>query len=288
MKKLVKKILFTIGLGIISIIITSIISFFISLTIPGDPVLAYMREGLYSQAYYDQIYHELGLDQPIFIQLFKYIADMILGSWGLSQSISHGYPVFVLIMNRSFPTITLLLVPLIVGLVLGYFVGNNSLRFKSRKRINIIKIASLAGVIIPIILLILSFQFFSISIIPILELILLWIGLIIPIMAMTILFVHLKLNKPIDRDSHRRSNNSFLLLLGVGYAIIYVLLIQTEIMYSLDGLGTLFLQAISSVDYYVIRAIIFLFFFFFPIFIIFCLFSFYLFIRIKNNPKNSH
>jgi len=287
MKKLVKKILFTIGLGIISIIITSIISFFISLTIPGDPVLAYMREGSFSQAYYDQIYHELGLDQPIFIRLIRYMGEMISGNWGYSVSISRGHPVFDLILNRTIPTIALLLIPLILGLVLGFFLGNWSLKFKSRKAINAINIISLAGVIIPIILLILSFQFFSISVIPIIELMLLWISLTIPIMAMTNLFVHINLNDPIERNLHRHSNIPFILLLGVGYAIIYVLLIQTEIMYSFDGIGMLFLQAISSVDYNVIRAIIFLFFFIFPIFIIFCLFSFYLFKRIKSNPKSS-
>ena len=261
MKKIVKTILFTLIFGTISIFIATTIAFFLSLTIPGDPVLPYLPRGRFNQAYYDNIYHYLGLDQPIFIRLFKYITDMIVGDWGFSESISRNYPVFDLILNRSFPTIVLLLLPLILGLTLGFFLGNYSLKFKSRKGINAIKIVSLAGIIFPIIILIVSFQFFSIPVIPIIQLILLWISLTIPIMALTILFVHINLNKSIEHDSHRRSNIPFILVVGVGYSIIYLLLIQTEIMYSFDGIGTLFLQAISSIDYYVIRAIVFLFFF---------------------------
>lgn len=281
MNKIAKKILLTLATGIISCLITCTISFFLSRMLLGDPVLAILGEGHFSSELYDAIYHELGLDQPIIIQLFRYINDMLVGDWGYSLSILRSCPAYILIMERIFPTLTLLLIPVLLGLVLGYFFGNYSLKFESRKEIRGIKIVLFAGVIIPIITLTLSFQFFSISATPILELIILWIALMIPIISLTILFVQLNLNVFSGKNSSRRSRVIFIFVFCIGYSIIYLFLIQTEIMFSFEGIGELFLQAISSTDYYVTNAIMFLMLFGFPIFIIFCLFSFFLFKKIK-------
>jgi len=82
--------------------------------------------------------------------------------------------------------------------------------------------------------------------------------------------------------SEKRSTRVFKLLVGLSYGIVLAFLIQTEIMFSFDGIGDLFLQAISSADYYVINAIIFLTLISFPIFIMLTLLLFFLFGKLRN------
>jgi len=82
--------------------------------------------------------------------------------------------------------------------------------------------------------------------------------------------------------SEKHSTRVFKLLVGFSYGIVLAFLIQTEVMYSFDGIGDLFLPAISSGDFYVINAIIFLTLISFPIFILVCFFLFFLIGRSKN------
>ena len=70
--------------------------FFMSRWMPGNPAAAYLP----INATLEQmraVEHWLGLDQPIIIQYFRYIADLFTGNWGLSSQISKGTNVWVLI-----------------------------------------------------------------------------------------------------------------------------------------------------------------------------------------------
>lgn len=275
MKKTVKRVLLTLGLGTLSLIIASVVSFLISLTLPGDPVLAYLPEGRVDPAFYDQMYHEFGLNQPFLIRLIFYVLDMGVGVWGLSLNIIRGAPVFDLIMDRIPSTLFLLLIPLILGFVLGFTLGNFSTRYKTQNGEKVVQILSLLGFVVPIILLTLSFQFF-----PIKNMIFLWIMMTISHMALTITLVRIYLKKRVE-VSEKRSNILFVLMLGVSYGIVYLFFIQIEIMFSFGGIGELLLQAFSSTDYWVCNAVIYVILISAPIVIIFSLFSFFLFGRIR-------
>ena len=276
MKKNVKRVIMTLILGIISVFIVSVISFLISQVLPGDPVLAYLPFGLISPEHYNAMSHLLGLDQPFIIQLFRYISDMITGNWGLSLSVSRGIPAYSLIMDRLPSTLFLLLIPLILGFVLGFILGNYSIKYKTRTEERVVQILSLLGFAIPIILLMLSFQYF-----PIINVVFLWITLTITHMALTIILVRTYLKKSSKDASEKHSNILFVLIVGISYGIIYIFFIQIEIMFSFGGIGELLLQALSTADYYVINVIIFLILFSAPIFIILSLFSFFLFVKVK-------
>jgi len=275
MKKTVKRVLMTLGLGTLSFIVASTVSFLISQVLPGDPVLAYLPQGHVSPAMYDEMKHHLGLDQPFFIQLLRYIGDMIVGYWKISLNISQGMPVFELVIDRIPSTLLLLLIPLILGFVLGFILGNFSTRFNTRTGEKVVRILSLLGFAIPIILLTLSFQFF-----PIKNMVFLWIMLTISHMSLTVTLVRIYLEKR-SKPSKKRSNTLFVLILGLGYGIMYLFFIQIEIMFSFGGIGELLLQALSSTDYWVSNAVIFSILFSAPIFIILSLFSFFLFGKIK-------
>ena len=282
MRKIIKKVLLTLVIELAFLFLAMIISFLISRVLPGDPVLAYLPFGPPNQAMYDMMYHQLGLDQPIIAQFFRYAGDMLTGAWGLSLNIFRGAPVWSLIMERLPPTIYLTAIPLILGLLLGYLLGNRSIKVKSIKGNRTVHIVSLLGFALPIITLVVLFQFFLSFINPLFDLVLLWIILSISITAITILLVRMYLINLSKEASVKHSTNVFKLLVGLSYGIVLAFLIQTEIMFSFDGIGDLFLQAISSGDYYVINAIIFLTLISFPIFIVLTLFLFFLFGKLKN------
>jgi ABC-type dipeptide/oligopeptide/nickel transport system permease component len=283
MRKIIKKVILTLVVELAFLFLAMIISFLISRVLPGDPVLAYLPEGPVSQEQIDAVRHMLGLDKPIIEQFFRYIGDMLTGAWSWSLSISRGYPVFSLIMERIPPTIYLLVLPLILGLFLGFILGNHSVKVKSRIGNRTVQIVSLLGFALPIITLAILFQFFLSFINPLFDLVLLWIILSISITAITILLVRLYLINLSKEASVKHSTNVFKLLVGFSYGIVLAFLIQTEIMFSFDGIGDLFLQAISSGDYYVINAIVFLTLISFPIFIMLSLFSFFLFGKLKKS-----
>jgi len=283
MRKIIKKVLLTLVIELAFLFLAMIISFLISRVLPGEPVLAYLPFGPIHPVMYDAMYHQLGLDQPIIAQFFRYAGDMLTGAWGLSLNIFRGAPVFSLIMERIPPTIYLTSIPLILGLFLGFILGNHSIKVKSRIGNRTVQTVSLLGVALPIITLAILFQFFLSFINPLFDLVLLWIVLSISITAITILLVRMYLINLSKEASVKRSTNVFKVLVGFSYGIVLAFLIQTEIMFSFDGIGDLFLQAISSGDYYVINAIIFLTLISFPIFIMLSLLLFFLFGKLKKN-----
>ena len=280
MRKITKKIILTLVLELASLIIAAILSFIISRLIPADPVLPYLP-GLPSPEMIADFRHMLGLDQPIIVQFFRYAGDMLTGNWGLSLNISRGYPVYELIMERIPSTLTLLILPLILGLFLGFILGNYSTKIESRKGVTTVQTLSILGFAIPIITLAILFQFFLSFINPLFDLVLLWIILSISITAITILLVRMYLINLSKEPSEKQPTKVFILLVGLSYGIVLAFLLQTEIMFSFNGIGDLFLQALSSVDYYVLNTIVFFTLTSFPIFIVSILFIFFLFGKLK-------
>lgn len=276
MKKTIKRVLITLVLGIVSIFIASVISFLIFLVLPGDPVLAYLPSH-FTQEQYDAMSHMLGFDRPIIERFFLYLGDMLSGNWGHSISILRGAPVYELIMDRMPSTLYFLLIPLVLGFVLGFILGNYTMKFNTRTGERVVQILSLLGFAIPIILLTLSFQFFPIS-----NLVFLWIVLTISHMALTIILVRIYLKNLSKDKTKKHSNILFILVVGVSYGIIYTFFIQIEIMFNFGGIGELLLQALSSTDNWVINGVTFIILFSAPIFIIFSLFSFFLFGKIRH------
>ena len=281
MRKIIKKVLLTLVIELASLFFAAILSFFISRVLPGDPVLAYLPEGSPSPEMIADFRHMLGLDQPIIVQFFRYIGDMLTGNWGFSLNISRGYSVYELIMERIPSTLTLLILPLILGLFLGFILGNYSTKIESRKGVTTVQTLSILGFAIPIITLAILFQFFLSFINPLFDLVLLWIILSISITAITILLVRMYLINLSKEPSEKQPTKVFILLVGLSYGIVLAFLLQTEIMFSFNGIGDLFLQALSSVDYYVLNTIVFFTLTSFPIFIVSILFIFFLFGKLK-------
>jgi peptide/nickel transport system permease protein len=96
------------------------VTFLIGRVMPIDPVLAIVGERA-TQEQYDAAFLELGLDQPLIVQFFYYVADVLRGDFGTSLLTAR--PVADDIA-RVFPaTFELATIGIILGCVLGVPLG---------------------------------------------------------------------------------------------------------------------------------------------------------------------
>ncbi len=102
------------------LLIVSLITFGMMRLIPGDP--SAIIGGLSAtQEQLAQIRHELGLDQPVYIQLLKWYAGLLHGDFG--RSLLMGQPVMEVTMQRLPVTLALSAYALVLTLVLGLLGG---------------------------------------------------------------------------------------------------------------------------------------------------------------------
>jgi peptide/nickel transport system permease protein len=103
------------------LLIVSAASFTFLKLAPGDPV-SIMLGSDYSKSSYDQLIHELGLDQPVVFQYGNWLADFVRGDWGTSYITSQD--IFELAVLQALPvTLTLAALSLLIALLIGIPTG---------------------------------------------------------------------------------------------------------------------------------------------------------------------
>jgi peptide/nickel transport system permease protein len=123
------------------------VTFVIGRVMPADPVLAIVGDRA-SQEVYDQVFLQLGLDKPIYIQYFKYLGQLAEGDLG--TSIMTAQPVAEDIL-RFFPaTLELATVATLLGIFVGIPMGVLAAVHKGRWPDHIVRIIGLIGYSAPI------------------------------------------------------------------------------------------------------------------------------------------
>lgn len=107
-------------MAILTILIVACITFFLMNAIPGNP---WLSEKTPSQAVQDALNAKYGLDQPVHIQLVKYLGNLAHGDFGTSIKMQKNRPVMDIIMEM-FPVsakvgILAILWATVVGVALG-------------------------------------------------------------------------------------------------------------------------------------------------------------------------
>ena len=107
------------------ILMVTIIAFSLMNIVPGDPVVTMLGPRAGSQkALVERIRHEYGLDQPLPIQYFRFLAGAVRGDFG--RSFFYHQPVMDLILERFPLTITLAVLAMIIDLLIGIPAGTIS------------------------------------------------------------------------------------------------------------------------------------------------------------------
>jgi len=99
----------------------SVVSFLILELVPGDPVQVMLGQSGASAAQMTQLRHQLGLDQPIYLQYWRFLSHAVRGDLG--TSIVQQQPVVRLIIEQLPATIELTVAGMGVAIVLGITTG---------------------------------------------------------------------------------------------------------------------------------------------------------------------
>jgi peptide/nickel transport system permease protein len=106
--------------------LVSLIVFMIVHIIPGDPVLVMLgvdseTGGTYSQEQYQALRHQLGLDQPIYVQYFGWLNKIVHGDFG--TSLQSRRPVIGILLERYPATIYLAITALLTAIFIALPAG---------------------------------------------------------------------------------------------------------------------------------------------------------------------
>lgn len=123
------------------------ITFVIGRVMPADPVLAVVGDRA-SQAVYEQVYQEMGLDRPIYEQYWRYLSKLVQGDLG--TSIMTARPVMDDIL-RFFPaTLELATIATLLGIFLGIPMGVLAAVNKGRWPDHVVRVFGLFGYSVPV------------------------------------------------------------------------------------------------------------------------------------------
>ena len=139
------------------------LTFILSRMMPGDPVIALLQARGVTTINAERVaalQRELGLDQPIILQYFRYIADLFTGNWGESVSVATGTQVWDLIARRLPRTIDLSLFSIVIASYVGIKVGVISATHRNKPRDTVFRGIALIGVSVPIFFLGMLMQFY--------------------------------------------------------------------------------------------------------------------------------
>ena len=139
------------------------LTFVLSRMMPGNPALAMLEAAGIPKPNPETIsamIKQLGLDQPIIIQYFRFVAELFTGQWGVSISIAKNQPVWDLLMQRLPRTIDLAIFSIIIAAFLGIKVGIISATNRNKLKDTLIRGAALIGVAIPVFFLGMLLQYY--------------------------------------------------------------------------------------------------------------------------------
>jgi len=129
------------------LLVVSMIAFALLYVLPGDPAVAILGENGGNQQTYLALRHDLGLDQPIYVQYANWLGRLLHGDLG--QSIRTHEPVSAVLAQRVPISLYLGMAGLVVGLALGLSVAIIS-ALKPGSRIDSVgTVLAMGGVAIP-------------------------------------------------------------------------------------------------------------------------------------------
>ena len=130
-----------------TLLILSILVFAWLRSLPGGPASALLGDKATPEKLAN-LNHVLGLDQPIFVQYFKFLGRAVTGDFG--NSLVSSRPVMSEIGTFLPATIELGITAMIIAVVLGISFGYLAARFRGQIVDNVIIVLTLVGVAVPI------------------------------------------------------------------------------------------------------------------------------------------
>ena len=109
------------GQAAVLLIGVSIIGFALMHLAPGGPLAVYTLNPTVTAQDIERVKHQFGLDQPVYVQYFKWAGGLITGQWG--YSFFGGRPVSTIVVERLPATLELMGSSLLLALIIGVAIG---------------------------------------------------------------------------------------------------------------------------------------------------------------------
>ncbi|WP_223593884.1 ABC transporter permease [Neobacillus bataviensis] len=130
-----------------TILVVAVIVFIITRLIPGDPA-SVMLGPQASVEDIEALREQLGLNDPLYVQFFHYIGDLLRGNFGVS--LTYNEPIVQLILERFPNTLVLAISALIIAFMIGVPAGIISASKQNSLLDYTVMLVSLIGVSMPI------------------------------------------------------------------------------------------------------------------------------------------
>ncbi len=264
---------------------------FLLLRLSGDPA-AILAGDAATPEQIARIRDQLGLNDPLYVQFFSWIADMLRGDFG--TSLLSGTPVTQMIAQRMEPTLSLAITTITLSVIIAVPLGVIAAWKQGTLIDRFVMLISVVGFSVPVFVIgYLMISFFSMELrwfpvqgfrsisqgfgpfieritLPTLTLTLLYVALIARITRTSMLEIlgedyirtaHAKglpEAKVLMRHALRNCSVPIITVIGIGFALIISGVVVTESVFNLPGLGRLTLDAVLARDYPVIQAVILL------------------------------
>lgn len=132
-----------------TVLLIVVINFFLLHLAPGDAAMVLAGEaGSATPEYMAELRARFGLDQPLYIQLFTYIKNIL--TLDLGYSFRHNQPVLSLILGRLGPTLLLMTTTLVLSISIGVMLGLLAATGLRTWRDNIISVLALVSYATPL------------------------------------------------------------------------------------------------------------------------------------------
>jgi peptide/nickel transport system permease protein len=99
----------------------SVIGFALMHLAPGGPLALYTLNPTVTAQDIERVKHQFGLDQPVYVQYFKWAEGLVTGNWG--YSFFGGRPVSTIVLERIPATLELMGSSLALALIIGVSLG---------------------------------------------------------------------------------------------------------------------------------------------------------------------
>ena len=99
----------------------TILVFIISCLAPGSPLEMILTDPMATQADLEALEHQMGLDDPIVVQYFRWLGNLLQGNMGYSYRTK--LPVAEMVLERLWPTLLLTIVSTLIAIVIAVPLG---------------------------------------------------------------------------------------------------------------------------------------------------------------------
>ena len=133
--------------SVIVLVGVTLVTFILLNVVPGDPVLVMLNKRADAETV-ERVRHELGLDRPLHIQYFDFVAHAVQGDLG--ESYFQKRPVTEM-LNQGFAlTFRLGALSLVFSVIFGLMVGTLAALFRGRFRDHFLMFIAMLGISMPI------------------------------------------------------------------------------------------------------------------------------------------